>query len=216
MDKYVELKGGMDVQTPPIAVEAGKCRSAVNVYESVNGGYTTVKGYEGLDGGTLPSESVYYVCRCTRMQGSDEHSLYFPLYVPLDDSTSFQGDATTFDVDGDILHMDSSGDEVTFILMNPSEIPTTFPFLFQNTNVEPWANTYRMDSMTLSGDATKPWETFDAATMPAQVKAARMADVRLPIGTGDIVGIHQIDDITIAWRENGENNILSVIDDTTP
>jgi hypothetical protein len=216
MDKYVELKGGMDVQTPPIAVEAGKCRSAVNVYESVNGGYTTVKGYEGLDGGTLPSESVYYVCRCTRMQGSDAHSLYFPLYVPLDDSTSFQGDATTFDMDGDVLHMDSSVDEVTFILMNPSLIPTTFPFLFQNTNVAPWANTYRMDSMTLSGGATESWETFDAAEMPAEVKAARMADVRLPIGTGDIVGIHQIDDITIAWRENGANNILSVIDDTTP
>ena len=59
MDQYVELSGGLDLETPPVTVGAGTAIIAENVYESVKGGYTTVGGYERFDGQARPSDQSY-------------------------------------------------------------------------------------------------------------------------------------------------------------
>ena len=54
-NKYVALEGGLDLVTPSLEAKGGKCVTALNVYESVRGGYKAMKGYEAFDG--LPSPS---------------------------------------------------------------------------------------------------------------------------------------------------------------
>lgn len=47
---YIPFAGGLDTETPTIAVEPGKLVDAINVYQGVNGGYITMPGYTKFDG----------------------------------------------------------------------------------------------------------------------------------------------------------------------
>jgi len=210
MDKYVELKGGLDLQTPPIAVDAGMCRDVVNMYESVNGGYTTIKGYERFDGGLLPSESVYYVCRATRITGNQvDDATQLPLSVALDVATEFLGAdplGGNNTLRGDILFSGSSGTDVTFVLLNPSFLPS-LPAIVENLNAQPtYTNQYQITSMDLAGGPSGAYETFTAAGMAQAAIDFRRADTRSPKGLGDVTGVHQIKEHTIAWRNTTADN----------
>ena len=223
MDKYVELKGGLDLQTPPIAVDPGMCRDVVNMYESVNGGYTTIKGYERFDGGVLPSESVYYVCRATRFVGNQvDDATQLPLSVALDLGSEFLGHDPVNGNEtlrGDILYSASSGTDVTFVLLNPSFLPP-LPAIVENIYAMPSTlNQYQITSMELAGGPSLafPYETFTAAGMAQAALDFRRADTRSPKGLGDVTGVHQIKEHTIAWRNTTADNTgdatLSMITD---
>lgn len=221
-DKYVPLVGGLDLQTPPISVEAGKCREAVNVYETVSGGYNTLKGYERMDGGVVPSESVWYRCTATRLTGTNSHITELVPATAGDDDTLFRAEiAGQFDIAGDILSLGVSGEDVVFVLGNPY-IPnggtrdlsgTTYPFTF--TNVAPDSlstNTYEMSSIVLHGEPVETWDTYTSAEADTAAFTFRKADTRIPLGDGDILGVHQVLGQTLAWREDlaGATNVLSV------
>lgn len=58
---YFPLIGGLDLVTPPLSVESGKCREAQNFEVGIRGGYARIDGYERFSGKAKPSEAKYYV-----------------------------------------------------------------------------------------------------------------------------------------------------------
>ncbi len=55
------LKGGLDQQTPAMAVDAGKVIDAQNYAPDIAGGYRRIDGYERFDGRAAPSGASYWV-----------------------------------------------------------------------------------------------------------------------------------------------------------
>lgn len=227
MDKYVPLMGGLDLQTPPISVEAGKLREAVNVYESVNGGYTTLKGYERFDGGVSPSASRWYRCRFNRTSGTGPNSADFPIFVAQDDSTetvfmrsgpALRGEVISF------IENPLDADELSMILLNPRMdsldtydiVPElTLPELGIETTGNGFngANEYSLVSIVESGEPDDAWDTMSVDQADSACRAMRRADSRDPRGDGAILGVHQILGQTLAWREDlaNDTNVLSVV-----
>ncbi len=54
-----QLSGGLDQVSPPLALKPGFVRDALNWECHVNGGYTSIKGYERFDGQDRPSDATY-------------------------------------------------------------------------------------------------------------------------------------------------------------
>ena len=220
-DKYVALKGGMDTQTPQVSIDAGGARFLSNVYESVNGGYTTLKGYESIDNGILPSESKWYTVRGERNWGTTDDALQIIRYVELDDSTLFIGagpKGRNEGMIGEVIHIDYANDvdnTFTMVIMNPNVIPST-PLIVENLNALEPRNHYEFFTIEERGAPSLPHETFTQEQMDELCIATRMGDTRRPKGLGDVTGVHQIGEYTIAWRNTTADNIggatLSMID----
>lgn len=65
MTQYSRFAGGLDLVSPPLTIDAGKCIS-INNYECNSlGGYRRIDGYERFDGRPSPSAQSYYYCPCT-------------------------------------------------------------------------------------------------------------------------------------------------------
>lgn len=62
--EYFDLKGGLNLVTPPIQIPAGMCREAQNYEIALEGGYRRIDGYCRFDGRPSPSAAVYYVLPC--------------------------------------------------------------------------------------------------------------------------------------------------------
>lgn len=63
--QYSRFAGGLDLVSPPLTIDAGKCIS-INNYECNSlGGYRRIDGYERFDGRPSPSNQNYYYCTCT-------------------------------------------------------------------------------------------------------------------------------------------------------
>lgn len=62
------LKGGLDLETSPLAVEPGRILSSLN-YEPVDGGYRRLRGHERFDGRPRPSDAKYWVMTYTLPAG---------------------------------------------------------------------------------------------------------------------------------------------------
>jgi hypothetical protein len=58
--KTIPLGGGLDLETPPIAVAEGFALEANNIEPNLNGGYRKMLGYERIDGRAKPSDAIYY------------------------------------------------------------------------------------------------------------------------------------------------------------
>lgn len=61
---YFDLKGGLNLVTPPIQIPAGMCREAQNYELAIEGGYRRIDGYCRFDGRASPTDAVYYVLPC--------------------------------------------------------------------------------------------------------------------------------------------------------
>ena len=63
--QYSRFAGGLDLVSPPLTIDAGKCIS-INNYECNSlGGYRRIDGYVRFDGRPSPSAQSYYYCPCT-------------------------------------------------------------------------------------------------------------------------------------------------------
>lgn len=58
---YYPVKGGLDLVTPAIALDPGKCFDAQNYILEITGGYKRTPGFERFDGRPSPSEASYWV-----------------------------------------------------------------------------------------------------------------------------------------------------------
>lgn len=61
---YAHFVGGLDLVSPPLSIDAGKCISAMNYEANALGGYRRIDGYERFDGKPSPSDQSYYYCLC--------------------------------------------------------------------------------------------------------------------------------------------------------
>lgn len=61
---YAHFVGGLDLVSPPLGIDAGKCISAMNYEPNSLGGYRRIDGYERFDGKVSPSDHSYYYCVC--------------------------------------------------------------------------------------------------------------------------------------------------------
>lgn len=60
LTKTIALGGGLDLETPPIAVKEGFALEANNIEPNLNGGYRKMLGYERVDGRAAPSDAILY------------------------------------------------------------------------------------------------------------------------------------------------------------
>jgi hypothetical protein len=63
--QYSRFAGGLDLVSPPLTIDAGKCISINNYECNTLGGYRRIDGYERFDGRPSPSAQSYYYCPCT-------------------------------------------------------------------------------------------------------------------------------------------------------
>jgi hypothetical protein len=56
---FTPFEGGLDTETPRIAVKPGRVRASQNVYQGPNGGYMVMGGYERYSGKAAPSAATY-------------------------------------------------------------------------------------------------------------------------------------------------------------
>lgn len=61
----IAFRGGLDQETPPLSLPSGFLRAVQNFECDVNGGYSTVTGYERYDGRTAPSAGIASVIDIT-------------------------------------------------------------------------------------------------------------------------------------------------------
>lgn len=66
---YVQMRGGLDLETPARSIDPGALIAGVNYMASSRGGYERIDGYERFDGQTAPSDGVYYRAPCTFTAG---------------------------------------------------------------------------------------------------------------------------------------------------
>lgn len=65
LTQYSRFAGGLDLVSPPLTIDAGKCISIDNYECNSLGGYRRIDGYERFDGRPSPSAQSYYYCPCT-------------------------------------------------------------------------------------------------------------------------------------------------------
>jgi hypothetical protein len=65
LTQYSRFDGGLDLVSPPLTIDAGKCISINNYECNALGGYRRIDGYERFDGRPSPSAQSYYYCPCT-------------------------------------------------------------------------------------------------------------------------------------------------------
>ncbi len=59
------MRGGLDLVTPAIALDPGKCFDAQNYEPDAVGGYRRINGYERFDGQPAPSDASYWLITIT-------------------------------------------------------------------------------------------------------------------------------------------------------
>lgn len=57
--EFYPLEGGLDLMTPAIALDPGRCVDAQNYEPQITGGYRRINGYERYDGHASPSSAGY-------------------------------------------------------------------------------------------------------------------------------------------------------------
>jgi hypothetical protein len=57
----ISFQGGLDTETPEMESISGRVRDSENLYQEVNGGYSTSPGYEAFSGLPAPSSAYYIV-----------------------------------------------------------------------------------------------------------------------------------------------------------
>ena len=57
---YVRFQGGLDLETPTLAINPGACLDAMNYQPKLFGGYERIDGFERYDGRARPSDAVYW------------------------------------------------------------------------------------------------------------------------------------------------------------
>lgn len=63
--EFIALGGGLDLESPALAVSPGVARLAMNYMAGASGGFERLDGFERYSGKTSPSSATYYACAVT-------------------------------------------------------------------------------------------------------------------------------------------------------
>ncbi len=77
VNKVIELKGGVDEHSPALQMAPGTLGVCINymIEEGINGGYTSVPGFERIDGTGKPSDESELIL-CVEDTGEEEYTLH--------------------------------------------------------------------------------------------------------------------------------------------
>lgn len=183
---YVSLDGGLDLVTPPIEAEGGKCVEALNVYEAVKGGYTTLLGYEEFDGRPAPSKATYYHIYGSSVVGT-------PTELAVGASLSIGTFTTTIAAN----QYDGAGDVVLIGSESSGDTPDTTDY---PVTVTIGSGTFVVNTLIPLGRPSQSWETGTYSSYLDVVQERRRNLISSPTGTGSIKGVAQINGEVLAWR----------------
>lgn len=182
--------GGLDQVSPPLALKPGFVRDALNWECHVNGGYTSIKGYERFDGQDRPSDAAYTVLECTITAGT-----------PVGDTVT----GATSTATGVIAAV--SSDEDYLVL---TQVSGTFQSAEQLTiSGAPVATTTAAPAPMGGGTPALHAQYLNAA---ADIYRADIAAVP---GSGDILGVFAYGDVTYAFRANAGATAVNLYKSTS-
>ena len=196
MDQYVELSGGLDLETPPVTVGAGTAIIAENVYESVKGGYTTVGGYERFDGQARPSDQSYShaVLELIALGGGRTMALD----GTVGDTVTYGGNPWNIQysindsVDGMVLLVDTLGTSPP----PAASYPITLTF---NDG-----STYYLRAFTPIGGPTESYEVLTKDQYILIPQNQQRALIAAPVGSDEVTGIKVMTNgDVLCHRDNG-------------
>ena len=67
--EHTSFIGGLDLESPAMAIDPGSLLAGYNYMAKDTGGYSRIDGYERYDGQDSPSDATYYYCACTFLNG---------------------------------------------------------------------------------------------------------------------------------------------------
>ena len=187
-NKYLSLEGGLDLETPPIEAKAGTCTEALNFFEAVKGGYTSLLGYERFDGQPAPSEAsyVYIIIEDYDLKAGAVNDDVGQVVV-IDTLTFTVGYR---EIKGDGTEAILIGTEATGVI--PAE--EGFPIAYDTSA--------SCTVMTSQGAGETDWETGDVTSYLTITQDLRRDAITVVPGSGPIRGVAQIRGEKIAWRDN--------------
>lgn len=184
-DKYVPLRGGLTLSSSPLDVYAGAIKDSLNWFEDIQGGYTTVGGYERFDGKLAPSDDTYYFAR----------------FDSWDTKVTNIVDNTTIIVDSTItmrvLFTDITTEADTMIAVVCQVDASTIPDDLDEAPLD-WDGTSSLVSLTPRADEV---DATDLAYLEAATAYTRSEIDEIP-GTGIVAGHLQINDNVVAFRDD--------------
>ena len=176
----INFISGLDQITPSRRAEPGALRIARNVEVDINGGLTTPTGYERYDGLASPSDAQYVLLNVT-ITGS---------FTAGDTVTGADTGATGVIVAGGVV---TSGAQDYLIM---TKVTGTFNSATEDLSVSASVEG-NADAAAATGGASTP--LLNAQYLNAAADVYR-ADISAVPGTGDILGLHMLSDVTYAWR----------------
>lgn len=182
--KYQSLKGGLDLSSSPLEVNPGYLRDGLNFFESTEGGYERVGGYERFDGKFAPSDDEYWTLR---FDSWDTH------VTDIVASTTITVGSQTFYV----LEVDAVSEPDTAVVQ-ACHMTGTIP---TDLDVSPvnWDGVSSLVSITLRDTDT---DSEDEALMEAAWTYTRSLIGVVPGTSAYPAGILQIDDTVVAFKND--------------
>lgn len=190
--KFVTLKGGLDLATPPLAVSAGSLSYSLNFFESVKGGYTSVAGYERYDGQPSPSETIYHLVTISQW---DLKTSATPLVV----GAGLTVGSATYVIVSFYISDDGTVAEVvcdTAVGTPPTDLADN-PIAFDTT------------CLIVGAEQSGALDEATDIIYRTDVQDKARALITEVTGTGAIRGVGQINDDVLAWRDNGSGNLVA-------
>uniref|UniRef100_A0A6M3K2U5 Uncharacterized protein n=2 Tax=viral metagenome TaxID=1070528 RepID=A0A6M3K2U5_9ZZZZ len=174
--EFTQFAGGLNTQSPKIALNPGACLSAMNYVASLDGGYERIDGYERYDGRTAPSSASYYYVTCSFLNGGPSVS--------------------------DTITGNDSGATGVVIVVGDGYI--CYTKLTSAFTADETYNVGGTDKGTFTGDHSENGETTSQLHGVALNLAADKyrADIAAPTGSGAIRGLALLNGTLYAFRDN--------------
>lgn len=182
---YVALEGGLDLEVPPLEAKPGQCLEALNCYESVKGGYTSIAGYERYDGSPAPSQATFYRWKFSAANLAGDQAL-----------TAVGQTVTISTFSGIVVYRAYSYDLTEMVLIvaevtGSEPLSTEYPIAFDGMQLE---------SSNIRGGPEEDWEPLSQNEYLALAQERRRGLIDEVPGEGPIQGVAQINGDVLAWR----------------
>lgn len=174
--KFFPFNGGLDLVTPPVAMDNGALRSASNVEIGINGGYSRLGGYERYSGLSKPSSAVYGILTC-----------------------SITGTVKLGDV---LTNADATAYGTVIALPSGQAVMTKFTGTFATGDIKVGSTVVGTCTGSQQiGAAATPALNATYLNLAADVYRALIAAVP---GSGGVLGVHQYNGKVYAFRNNAD------------
>lgn len=193
--RFIDMKfnAGLDLITPSKYTQAGSCREAQNFEIDINGGYSSITGYERFDGQAKPSNAIYYTMSIT-LSGS---------VVDGDTVTGATSSATGVVI---AVALDAAGNQ--YIAM--TKVVGTFA---SGENLEVSAV---VEAVTSSVASPNGGETGLLNAQYNNLAADQYrADITEVTGSDAILGVWMLNNVVYAWRNNAGGTAAAMYKQTT-